>query len=339
MARVLIEGFEGGAFPPGWAVKNVSIASSTGCDGAYCAQFTDGFGHLILPFRSGLPDIYIYFRYKRTNTTTYNFSLIDFFRYSDPWDAASWMAQIRQKASTYVLEAYAGKLDTWLAEGSAAMTLNTWVDVEIYYLPHYTAGRLIVKVNGVTDIDFTGNTNDNGGNTLYGIGFGNPLGNAYTTGNGHFDNIIIDDNEWIHGDGEQRHRISGLKPAAAGSYSQWSGTYDLIDEVPPSESDGLEVNAVDQVSTFGMEDIAGSVDSIKCVQVDAYLRGQGAFTPKNVKPAIVAGGSVYAGDNKPVPYIGKPHFARKLWQDNPATAVPFTPSEIAGIECGAKSAT
>jgi hypothetical protein len=340
MARILIEGFESGNPPVGCSCKNVVLGSSTGCDGAYCQWFSDGFGHLIVPFPGGLSEVYIYFRYKRTATTSYNFSLIDFFKYLDPWDASGWLAQVRLTASTYIPQVYAGKLETWLANATTGLTVNTWFDIEIYYKPHYTEGRFILKVNGNIEIDFTGNTNDNGGNLLYAIGFGNALGNAYTTGHGYIDNLIIDDANWIHAAGEQRHRVSGLVPTGAGANSQWTGSYDFIDEVPLSEADGIEVNAVDQVSTFAMSDISGSVDTIKCLQVDAALHGWGAHTPKNVKPAIVTGGSLHVGNDKAVgSHMGRPGWARKLWETNPATAVAFTPSEIAGIECGVKSAT
>jgi hypothetical protein len=340
MARLLLEGFEGGGAPLGWSLKDVNIQSSTGCDGAYCAQFTSGFGHMIYPFPAGLSEIYVYFKHKILGTTTYNWNTISFFKYPNPWDASGWLAEVRLKASTYVLQAYNGKLTTWLAEGATGMLpTGTWRHIEIYYKPDATNGRFVIKVDGNIEVDFTGNTNNSAGTTIYGIGFGNPLGNAYTNSNGCIDNVIVDDAEWIKPDGQtQFPRISAIKPAAAGTYSQWNGAYGDVDDIPPDDADGLIINSADQISSFSMSSIVGSVDTIKAVQLDAYIRGQGDFTPKNVKPMIRTGGADYLGSDRPVPYIGKSHYARKLWQVNPQTGVAWTPSEIAALECGVKSA-
>jgi hypothetical protein len=340
MARVLIEGFEGGGTPYGWSLKKVSIENNAGCDGNYCARFTDGFGHLIYPLRGGpYSEIYVYFKWKITTGTAYNWDCIGFFKYTDPWDASGWLADMRLTASTYLFEAWNGRLVNYLATGTTSMLpYGTWRHVEIYYKPDASAGRFVVKIDGNAEIDYTGNTNNNNGTEIWAIGFGNPLGNAYTNSHGSIDNVIVDDAEWIRPAGQTQYpRISGLFPTIGGTHSQWNGSYADIDDKPPSDADGITVNALDQISSFGHGGLVGSVEAIRTVQVDAYLRGQGNFAPKNVKPMIRTGGADFLGADRAVPYLGKSHYARKIWQVNPQTGAAWTPADIAGLEIGVKS--
>jgi len=150
-----------------------------------------------------------------------------------------------------VLQAKA--VNTMLASGSAVPP-NEWICYEIYVLIDNTNGRFVVKRNGSTDIDFTGDTRqglaDIGSVTL---GYDSSFA-------GYYDDIAINDtngaanNSWIGQGG-----VIGLKPSGAGTYSEWTPSagdnYAAVDEIPPSEADYVQASVADKRDLYAMENM------------------------------------------------------------------------------------
>lgn len=89
-------------------------------------------------------------------------------------------------------------------------------------------------------------------------------------------------------------------PNGAGNYTDWSGTFADIDEVPNSDTDYIEATAVDEASTFAFEDTAE--DRVLHVQVYARVTRTGSSAGLNMD--VRARESATDDDNGPHPAPG-----------------------------------
>jgi hypothetical protein len=133
-----------------------------------------------------------------------------------------------------------------VATGTAAISgngVNDWYWIEIYLKMDDTNGRLVVKVDGNIDIDYTGDTKPTTYTSIDHITLTCPSVSSFT----YYDDLIIDDGGW-----PGNHKIIWLPPSGNGDVVQFTPSagqnYACVDEIPP--------NTTDYVSTF----IAGNYD-------------------------------------------------------------------------------
>jgi hypothetical protein len=102
----------------------------------------------------------------------------------------------------------------------------------MYFKPSTGAdGRLIVKLNGTIVIDFTGVTSTK--SNVRSFGLGNCRGQVYSNAVFYYDDVIIDDANWIVGTGEMGHKVAALVPTGAGAAS------DLVVSEPEHVNDNM----------------------------------------------------------------------------------------------------
>jgi hypothetical protein len=120
----------------------------------------------------------------------------------------------------------------------SSVNINTWYCLEVYFKVDGANGRFVVKVDGNTLIDFTGDTT---------VGAETDFDNLYFFGQGgmqmYIDDLALNstaggvDDSWIGGS-----RIEKITPSGNGAANEWTGSdgnavdnYLLVDEYP---SDG-----------------------------------------------------------------------------------------------------
>lgn len=221
-------------------------------------------------------------------------------------------------------------LSTILVSGSGSFVINTWYLIEVYAKVHDTLGVLTVKVDGVQDSTYSGDTQYGGTGVIDKIFMGK--GNTFCTG--YFDNWVVDDANWI-GDS----RIYGVSPDGAGATNLWTpsagNNYECVDEVPPSDSDYIYTNTNDQIDTYSLANLGVSPYAIKSVQVLARAKKQGPATPQNIAGVVRTGGTDYAGSDQAITTAFAGYVA--LWEQNPYTTADWTESDVNGLEAGIKS--
>ena len=325
MARVFIDGFEAGDLKLWDLVVGAWIVSGiAGMDGTYCLS-CDAFGsyyaHKYLP---AAPEYYLAFRY-RGSSAQYASSMCYFF------NGTTQLARLRRNPTSGFLEIRRGTgSGTLLATGAIAVNVGTPVLIEVHYKPHNTEGVFQVKVGGILDIDFTGDTTD-GATAIDGIRVGGD-GTYYSSC--WFDNVVIDNAAW-----PGNTKIQAIKPAGAGNSTQWTPSagdnYACVDEVPPSESDFIVTNTLDHLDLYAAGDLAGTIGSVKCVQLQALAKAEGSPTPHNLQLAVRTNGADYFSGDKAVPSSSTP--LSNLWEANPATAAPWQEAEVNAMEIGVKA--
>lgn len=114
--------------------------------------------------------------------------------------------------------------------------------------------------------------------------------------------------------------------------------YKLVDEEWPVKVDFVQTNTADQIDTYGHEDLAGLITTIKCVQLTAYGRKTGSSpSVTNLRLVCRSGGTNYDNESDlPVPYLNNKTF-NKIWEINPADAAAWEEADVAAAEFGIKS--
>jgi len=325
MARVFIDGFEAGDLKLWDLVVGAYLSSGvSGMDGTYCLN-CDGFGdYYAHKYLAAAPEYYLAFRY-RGSSAQYASSMCYFF------NGTTQLARLRRNPSSGLLGIRRGTgSGTLLATGAIAVNVASPILIEVHYKPHNTEGVFQVKVGGILDIDFTGDTTD-GTTAIDGIRVGGD-GTYYSSC--WFDNVVVDNAAW-----PGNTKIQAIKPAGVGNSTQWTpsagGNYQCIDEVPPSESDFVSTNTIGHLDLYAAGDLAGTIGSVKCLQLQALARAEGSPTPHNLQLAVRTNGADYFSGNKAVPSSSAQ--LSSLWEANPATAAPWQEAEINAMEIGVKA--
>ncbi len=206
--------------------------------------------------------------------------------------------------------------------------------LEIHYIPHASSGVFQVWINGILSIDYTGNTTPDDLSINF-LRFG---GDGYFYGWGiYYDNIIIDDENYI-GNSQIEVKVpkadSLINKDWIASNDSTSDLYTLIDEVPPSATDYLKTNDIDQTSTFTTDILSGEIGEIKSVMVQTYAVQRGEPLPTNIQNVLRIDGVDYPdGSNKPVPYLTAQPLST-IWETNPATLGSWDESAVNNLEFG-----
>jgi hypothetical protein len=326
MGRLFIDGFEKGASDLWFVSGSIAIvtASAYAMTGSYAISAAAGSTiRRDLGTRSAL---YGAFRFRPTANGSISFMRI----YLYP----TIIATLYYDAANRRLQVYSGDSATLLASGATdRIQVSTTYHIQFKYIPDSASGVFDVKVNGVSDIAFSGNTVPGAQTTLDQVEFRG----AYYGGQLHqYDDFVFDDATWIG-----NSKIAAIAPNGVGNSTQWDPSaglnYQCVDEIPASDTDYVFTNVVDEVDTYAMSDLPASAAVVKCVQVVARARKEGTATPQNINLAVrTTGGDAYSADQA-LESSFKPHINH--WENNPGTSSPWTVSEVNAMEAGVKSKT
>jgi hypothetical protein len=328
MARIFIDGFESGGDDLWDAESNATVISSAGLDmdGDYCLDLNDLAEYLEKNITLD-DEMYFAFLYRPTHATNSEQIL-------SVYNGATALIHIA-RIDGGSISAYRGTgVGSLLATGTASFNVNTTYLIEVHIKIADSGGRVEVKIDGVSDIDFTGDTKP-GADTQFNrvrLGYG-PYVIYYT--NAYFDNLVMDDAAWI-GD----TKIQAILPTGAGTTTGWTpsagANYACVDERPASDVDYVSINSNDVVDTYAAGDMAGSISNVKCVQVQSRTESDGSPTPTNLKLAVRSGGTDYFSGDKAVP--ASPAGLCNLWETNPADSQAWEEADVNAVEIGIKSA-
>lgn len=327
MARIFIDGFESGGDDLWDAENNATVISSAGLDmdGDYCLDLSAGAEYIEKNITAD-DEMYFAFLYRATDINNSE-QMLSVFNGSTP------LIHICRFKASGIITAYRG-VSTKIDEGTHALSINTTYLIEVHFKIADAGGRIEVKVNNISDIDYTGDTKPGADTQFDKVRLGTGPYALFTT-YAYFDNFIMDDAAWI-GD----TKIQKILPTGAGTTTGWTpsagANYACVDERPASDADYVSINSNDVVDTYAAGDMAGSISSVKCVQVQSRTESDGAPTPTNLKLAVRSGGTDYFSGDKAVP--ASPAGLCNLWELNPNGSVAWTETTVNAAEVGIKSA-
>lgn len=236
----------------------------------------------------------------------------------------NWKLRVKRGATTI--------LDT------ALKAQQKWFHVEFDIEFHDTGGSVTIRFDGDdgTDVTFSGNTSDNGGNSCDEIIFSFLAGAASAW-------VQVDDIFVFRGATGFKgdHVVCSGLPSADGNVNQFSRSsgddnYALVDE--PNEADGdtsyTYVDSDDQIDLFVYSDLAksGSVAAVEIITI-AKLATAGS---RDFQAATRIGDTNYFGTSKTVDSTGYAAY-RQTFDVKPSDATPWTADDVDAAEFGYKT--
>lgn len=210
--------------------------------------------------------------------------------------------------------------------------------MELYIKIAASGGRIIVKINGTTEIDYTGNT----GTTNVGrVGWGLDTGANQNWG---IDDIALNDvnggvdNSWC-GDGH----VIALLPNAAGDVTQQTrstgaNSWALVDERPHnSDTDYVESSTVDQYDLYNLTASGLSNVTINRVWVEARARDTVAAAA-GLQVGLKTGGTEYWSSTLTLQttYVASKALKGGEYLTNPQSTNPWTTTDLDALQAGTK---
>lgn len=332
MGRIFIDGFESGGMDLWEGITgSPSVSSAQAHTGTYALR--TGVGSVIdyvTKSIAALSTIYFKFSFYLTAVGSSGGGI---FQLSDSVGA---QISLFISASRYLELRRGSPSGTTLGTSLNPIPMNTWCLIEGKITIANTGGIGQIKLNGALEIDYTGDTQYQTGNTATRVMLGSIcLGGANMTAQ-YTDDLVLDDAAWI-GD----TKIQGLRVSGAGAAAQWTpsagANYECVDEVPAADADYVSTTAADQLDLFAATDPEGAIANIRCVQVQARVVKEGSPMPQNIQMACRTGGGNYFSSSLAMP-AGVPKSVCKVWENNPNTGAAWTPAEVSGLEIGYKSA-
>lgn len=334
MARVFGTGFENQSYGGLEDSGDPPIASTDGLDmgGDYCCFLNYANDFLKKAFIESYSELYLSRKLRTNEFATTGCGIFKFFNSIGTEILNIYVDDDLQKILIKRGDIYG----TLLATGSISINLNTTYCIEVFYKPLNSDGQIIVKVDGVEDINYTGDTtNSSYENIAIVVIGGSNLAWQYV------DDFIIDDSDWI-GIG---HTFVGGIITGAGSSSQWTSStgstnYSNIDEIPFSDTDYNSTNTVDALDLYSTNDCFSglNIDSITGIYLNVRVGYEGIPTPTKIKAALKSSTTVTVSSN--ITNAFSFNDDQKIFEINPHTSTTFTTGDFsAGIEVGIKAVT
>lgn len=338
MSRVFHTGFESGNVSGIWDLEagsgiTADTATTRGAWSTYSMRTTSGTFH-----RRSIPtisEVYLRFGFRFVSVQTVRF--LGFLT------GTTVQSSLALDASPKLV-AYRGDGSTLVGTGTSTLAINTWYLLEVYLKVADSGGRFIVRLNGTTEIDFTGDT-QNHASVASIDNFGlRGVGGSQAT---FFDDVALNsvagsqNNSWV-GDG----RITGLLPNAAGDSTQLSvlgsaTNWQNVDERPPND-----VTDYNFGTTAGLKDLYGLTDPSNVASVNAVSlvtraakddAGAASVVPK-IKAGTGGGApsTESSGANRVLSTTWTSYF--DVFETNPATTAAFTAAELNPLQAGVETA-
>jgi hypothetical protein len=237
---------------------------------------------------------------------------------------------INRNTSTYLASARLSWGGTLLATGITLMPINKTYLIEVYYKPLNSGGVITLKIDGIQQFSFSGDTTSINEEIRY-VCLGGVSGVSNSAA--YYDDFIIDDANWIG-----NTRVGIIVPDGTGTTNNWTASagnaWDCLNEKPPSDTDYVYSNTTNQIATYAMTTIA-SMNSVKAIQLQGSAAYEGSPTPTKIQLGVRASGTDYfATDFSPGVGFG---MLTKILELNPADSAAWEQADIDALEVGVKA--
>ena len=255
---------------------------------------------------------------------------------NDP-DAPTWFRFITSDGLYVGLENDASKWNAYLngslmVAGSVSAPGGTWHLVELYVTVS-NSGVLQTKIDGVADIDYSGDTQPGAGTTIVQVEC-RQEGSVGHNPNFYVDDITIATGDWI---GDVRYDAA-LVPTADTAVKWWepstgADNYALLDELPPSDVDYISSGSPGSKDLYEMADwtLADPTYEVQFI-VDWIRAKKDVAGDQQIRSVIKSGATESSGGSVDLGTVYQ-YYGRILTTD-PDTAVAWDEAGIDGLQAG-----
>jgi len=236
MAILVMEGFEAGSMDVCDSYNNATVSNTQARTGTYALRIDSYTGNEYAIFDLGANKTEIYMGigvYMTGGAYDYAlFQLID----SGGTSQLSFIAD----PSTQVLKIYRGDGNGTQIASGGIISLNQWKYIEAHIVIHDTSGVCTVKIDGVQEINFSGDTCNGGAADIRTMRIGRNSGSAVGCAYAYYDDLVINDTSGSYNTGwPGRGGIELLSPNGAGNSTDLTASagsnYECVDEQPPDD--------------------------------------------------------------------------------------------------------
>lgn len=227
---------------------------------------------------------------------------------------------------------------TSLATGSQVLDPLRWYYVEAKAYIADASGTVEVRVDGVVDATYTGDTRNGGSGYVDNVVIGNPVNANYT----YADDVYMLDttgatNTTFLGD----LRVEAIYPTGAGATTDWTpstgANWQNVDEATPDSDTTYNSTAVaSNFDTYAYGNLTPTSGTVHGLGWYGFVRKDDAGT-RTVAPVYRTGGTDYEGAALAV--SDSYAYLRELSETNPDTSSAWTISAVNGAEFGIKLKT
>lgn len=217
-----------------------------------------------------------------------------------------------------------------VADGSVSAVGGSWHLVELYVSISDT-GAIQSKIDGIADIDYSGDTKPGTGTTINGVNFEQSYLNSHVYF--YIDDITIATGGWI---GDVRYGAA-LVPTADTAVKWWepsTGTdnYALLDELPPSDTDYVSSGSSGAKDLYEMSDWAGDPTSEIQFIVDWIRAKKDVAGDQQIRSIIKSGATESSGGSIDLGTVYQ--YYGRILITNPDTAAAWEDAGIDALQAG-----
>src|SRR3989304_5953104 len=269
--------------------------------------------------------------YYRFSIAFDNLACTDFFKWLS---SSTELGSLRRNNSTGKIDVYVGT-STYVASSTINPTLGTIYLIEVYIKIADSGGVIQVKIDGVLDITFTGDTKPGANTTFDTVRYYG--GSQYW----YFDDLAMNDttgsvdNSWC-GDG----KVILLKPNANGDSSQWDGSdgnqvdnYLLVDDIPSDDDPTYVQSAI--LANKDLYNLAASgLSDVAILRVFGEARARD-LVAEGQKAALVlkTNGGVYEGPGNSL-LTSYNRIVGPVYRLNPQSGLEWSVAELDAAQVG-----
>jgi len=244
-------------------------------------------------------------------------------------DGGTVIATLALNTDTKKVEYYRGNKTSLLATGITSIQLNQWYLYEVYFKLDDSVGRYILKLDGITQFDFTGDTNPAAAEVNLIGGCGGSVSTSWMDDLALNDTNGAIDNSWC-GDGQ----IVALVPNGDNGTPQWIGSdgnntnnYQLIDELPPSSSDYVRATGSAYTDVYNLSTVNLAGQTIQRIWLVARARSDasGDYFLHGIQ---VSGSNYLVTGSLPTSWGRIDSFATGTWALNPYTGGAWSQEQL-----------
>ncbi len=247
------------------------------------------------------------------------------------------LGSVRNNITTGLLEIYTGA-GTLVATGSIPLSPNIWYSIEIHVKIADSGGTIAVKIDGVPDVSFTGDTQPGSDATIDNLWCSAGNGNMYVDDvaiNDTSNTDGLNDNSWC-GDGH----VVLLTPNGAGDVTELTpstgSNYQCVDDIPPNDDTDYvsgtsgPLRDLYALSTYSL----ASNESV--LRVVPVLRArEEAAAGDNVRTVVKTVSTEYESASMPVTTTYR-RYEGTNYKTNPNTSAAWTQGQLDALQAGPK---
>jgi hypothetical protein len=216
---------------------------------------------------------------------------------------------------------------TVVATGTKPLAIGTWYSLQVHFFLHDATGRCVVKIEGQTDIDFTGDTKNTAIADISSVSFS-------SSANAFVDDVVFYLPDTLNVDWLPDCKVTTKTPNGAGASTQWAVTGAANNWTAAASTDGdtsyVASSTPGETDLYAMSN-AAPLGQVFGVNVGLLARKDDAAT-RQIRAKVRIGATNYDGGTKTLTssYLCPVH----MWLNSPATAAPWGLAEVDSIQAG-----